>query len=195
MSENGHGKGDNALSGSGRRIGDENHLKHPDIQEESELDQQYLSEHTVSMRAACRHCLLLFQDLEPRLDEVKEAISEADSNVVEEALLCCSEHAQNREKALQNFWSERHDPDDPPDQKIPEFHYQARASTSEEQKQAQWFRQEFHNRNLPCLVTGLDESHFSFVNRYWRRNQGSDESSSSQSDNRSETAEREEEKT
>mmetsp|Transcript_19614 Transcript_19614/g.40180 ORF Transcript_19614/g.40180 Transcript_19614/m.40180 type:complete len:680 (+) Transcript_19614:105-2144(+) len=45
--------------------------------------------------------------------------------------------------------------------------------------QVRWFRDRFQNRNLPCLITGLDQTpHFGFVNQNWRRSTSGEDPSS-----------------
>ncbi|KAL3910355.1 MAG: hypothetical protein SGILL_007723 [Bacillariaceae sp.] len=161
---NEHGESITQKDGA-RQKGDDNDLM--ESRDKRSHDETYLSEHCVSMRAACRHCLSLFQDIEPRLDDLRIVLENAD---MAKAQRLSSEHERNREEACREFWSAACSDADGCVPSIPEFHFQTGTTKLEEEQQQQvfTFQQEFHNRNLPCLVTGLERRHFSFVHENWR---------------------------
>mmetsp|Transcript_97193 Transcript_97193/g.280481 ORF Transcript_97193/g.280481 Transcript_97193/m.280481 type:complete len:456 (-) Transcript_97193:1371-2738(-) len=111
-------------------------------------DDADLSEHTLSMRQAARYCV-----------ECLTAISW--SPAWKCGNIDFQERQDCRRQAYENFWSKS-------DPKTPELCHSEIPS-------AQDFRKEFHELNLPCLITFDDsDGYFRFITTEWRRSTGTD---------------------
>jgi hypothetical protein len=106
-------------------------------------DDHDLPDHTLSMRSAARHCLELFQ----KLPDVMPALDVAEKNETEQGMLL------ERQQAYEEFWSR-----ESPTMEIVD---------ASEFSSPRDFRKGFHDRNLPCLINGL-ESYFERANKAWR---------------------------
>ena len=112
-----------------------------------EGDDEFLSEHTISMRRALRYCQSLELPLSVDLDESERC--NANQETVQSL----------RADAARLFWS--HQPN-------PTMEYVDASAVSPED-----FRSSFHRKNIPCVIRGLDQTFFKSLVEKWRKPDGS----------------------
>ena len=151
-------------------------------------DDIYLSEHSQSMRRACDYCLELFRQLEEgtnanaNANRIKLLEILRNGEPVSDRLKRMSrEHKTRRKKAYDAFWASQTRPVE-----IETLHVETVDGNCGIQEvspdQVRSFKDRFQNKNVPCLIAGLDRSpHFRFINEQWRNQSQRDDSSESSS--------------
>ena len=108
------------------------------------IDQEdHLSDHTISMRQAVRSCQQLHSN--PVVTFHPDSTQRARAASV----------SSERKEACAEFWKEPHIPT-----------VEASSISSHD------FRRRYHNRNLPCIISGLDQTCFKKVTTEWRNSDG-----------------------
>lgn len=133
-----------------------------------EEEEPNLSEHTVAMREASLYC----EDLFDRLfgaDHIVNANGKHYDNYADlgpsiSTLLNDDVH-QRRSEAYEQFWSQT-------SPTIPILSITTDQQGKIREDQVWDFQDKFQKLNLPCLLVGLDRTHFDSVNRMWRTLEG-----------------------
>jgi hypothetical protein len=122
-----------------------------------------LSEHSVAMRKASQYC----EDLFDRSFEANHVVNinrlgdDYDATIVPLTSSLLIDQRERRLEAYERFWSQRAP-------EIPIFRIAADKDGKIPQDQVWDFQDTFQKLNLPCLVLGLDRTHFDRVNNLWR---------------------------
>jgi hypothetical protein len=155
-----------------------------------------LSEHSKSMRDAFVHCLDLFDDkIQKQIHDISSSLSSSSSSyisrdIINKAFNSSNDHQKMRTEAYDKFWSNK---TTTTTTEIPHFRYNDILDKDEDESQQRSgkilqsikFRRQFHNMNVPCLITGLDVTSFEYVNQHWitKSQNGGDDDTTDNDDN------------
>lgn len=140
-------------------------------------DEEFLPEHTISMRKAFAYCMDLYCSRKDELVEGNQIFgihSEANDRLKSDAKISATTICKQRQNALQDFWKQQ------PQQSfmgttLPEDALHLRLEVLDlGSSQSQGFtplefRKHYQAGNVPCVIRGLDKTHFREVCRQWRR--------------------------
>eukprot|EP00539_Tryblionella_compressa_P002362 CAMPEP_0178734908 /NCGR_PEP_ID=MMETSP0744-20121128/1602_1 /TAXON_ID=913974 /ORGANISM="Nitzschia punctata, Strain CCMP561" /LENGTH=502 /DNA_ID=CAMNT_0020387235 /DNA_START=151 /DNA_END=1656 /DNA_ORIENTATION=- len=143
------------------------------MEEENDDGFLHLPDHTIAMRKACQFCLDLFESLNLHSGNGGVLHHGVDKDTIRRMRELSNLHEERRDRACQQFWSPQNNDNSLPPIEIPKRHIsieELEHQTETQQKQPWSFRREFQNLNIPCLITGLDATHFQRLNEKWRRN-------------------------
>ena len=162
----------------------------------NEEEEEYLPEHTRSMRMACSYC----EDQMSRLRS--QNLFKSYSRHHHQCGIRSEEEKERKQKLL--YWKDIfHQLEESRQQNYDDFwnkkddtsnHTQQPYSSEEEEEEDKYhqtapypdeihiddyiflhdpqeFRQRYHNRNLPCIVNGLSQTSFQYLDREWRQQQ------------------------
>ena len=129
-----------------------------------------LSEHSKSMRDAFTYCLDLFDDdkIQHQIHDISSSPSSSyvSKDIINMALDSSNNHQKLRTETYAKFWSTA-TTTTPPEIPHNMQYGDIGLDKDEQRQQAINFRRQFHNQNVPCLITGLDATAFQYVNRHW----------------------------
>jgi JmjC domain, hydroxylase len=134
-------------------------------------DESALPEHSLSMRRACQYCEKLFElvfESDGLNTNTGHGDDGADAAARGSPISDCSVELrrERRSQACEQFWSQ-------PSPQISILKIDPDKDGNIRQEQVWHFQDAFQNQNLPCLVLGLDRTHFHSLNLLWRNVPGS----------------------